>query len=136
MDVHSVAIFEATLPIIRNWIVQFDVFLVHVTSYMHFLWYLTSCVYSTRRIYAYRTEPVCHNGTGVDKMNINSPLEDWITKEQFVKAYPALNLSQVKYLIRSRKDNGLSKAQAVAKVGGRVLIHKKKFADWVSTKVC
>ncbi|RLL51247.1 hypothetical protein D8Y20_09640 [Mariprofundus sp. EBB-1] len=69
-------------------------------------------------------------------MDIKSPLEDWITKEQFVKAYPALNLSQVQYLIRSRKHNGLSKSGAVSKVGGRMLIHKNKFAEWIATKVC
>jgi len=69
-------------------------------------------------------------------MDIKAPLEDWVTKEQFVKAYPALNLSQIQYLIRSRKYNGLSEAKAVAKVGGRMLVHKKKFAAWINTKVC
>ena len=69
-------------------------------------------------------------------MNINSELEDWITKEQFVKTYPALNLSQLNYLIRGRRYNGLSEEKAVAKVGGRMLVHKKKFAHWIKTKVC
>jgi len=69
-------------------------------------------------------------------MNLETPLEDWITKEQFVETYPALNISQLNYLIRSRKYNGLSEAKAVAKVGGRMLVHKRKFAHWVKTKVC
>ena len=69
-------------------------------------------------------------------MNIETPLEDWVTKEQFVDMYPALNLSQLNYLIRSRKYNGLTEAKAVAIVGGRVLVHKKKFAAWVNSKAC
>ena len=69
-------------------------------------------------------------------MNLNTQLEDWITKEQFVERYPVLNISQLNYLIRSRKYNGLSNANAVAKVGGRMLVHKMRFAHWIKTKVC
>lgn len=77
-----------------------------------------------------------HNGAGVVNMNTETPLEDWVTKEQFVDMYPAISLSQLKYLIRTRHYNGLSEAKAVAKVGGRVLIHKRKFATWVNSKAC
>jgi len=69
-------------------------------------------------------------------MHTETPLEDWVTKEQFVDTYPAISLSQLNYLIRSRHYNGLSEAKAVAKVGGRVLIHKKKFGTWVNSRAC
>lgn len=92
--------------------------------------------YSTRRIYAYRIALIRHNGEGVDDMNTQTPLDEWVTKEQLAVAHPALNLSQLKYLIRSRKCNGLSDSGAVSKVGGRMLIHKNKFATWIASKTC
>ena len=69
-------------------------------------------------------------------MNTQTTLGEWMTKEHLADAYPALNLSQINYLIRSRKDNGLSESGAVSKVGGRMLIHRNKFAAWVATKTC
>jgi len=69
-------------------------------------------------------------------MHTETPLDEWVTKEHLAEAHPVLNLSQLKYLIRSRKDNGLSASGAVSKVGGRVLSHKNKFAAWSATRAC
>jgi len=69
-------------------------------------------------------------------MKTETPLDEWISKEHLADAHRALNLAQIKYLIRSRKSNGLSESGAVSKVGGRMLIHKKKFTAWIATKTC
>ena len=69
-------------------------------------------------------------------MNTETPLDEWVTKEQLTTAHPALNLAQLKYLIRSRRSNGLSESGAVSKVGGRMLIHKKNFARWIASRTC
>ena len=56
-------------------------------------------------------------------------LNSWKPLDRFVQDHDQFQLSQLRWLLRDRKGNGLYKA--VRKVGKRIYIHDQLFADWM-----
>ncbi len=56
-------------------------------------------------------------------------LNSWKPLDRFVQDHDQFQLSQLRWLLRDRKGNGLDKA--VRKVGKRIYIHDQLFADWI-----
>ena len=60
---------------------------------------------------------------------ILSNVDLWKPLERFVEEHDQFQLSQLRWLLRDRKGNGLDKA--VRKIGKRIYIHDQLFAQWM-----
>ncbi len=60
-------------------------------------------------------------------------LHEFSTISEFYRQYPnvARNEDSLRWKIRHRDQNGLSKKKAVVKRQGRWYIHASRFADWM-----
>jgi hypothetical protein len=58
-----------------------------------------------------------------------SDVDRWKPLERFVKEHDQFQLTQLRWLLRDRKGNGLDKA--VRKIGKRIYIHDQLFAEWM-----
>ena len=56
-------------------------------------------------------------------------VDRWKPLERFVKEHDQFQLSQLRWLLRDRKSNGLDKA--VRKIGKRIYIHDQLFGVWM-----
>jgi len=70
-------------------------------------------------------------------MNSNTApvhLSEFILADDLAPTYPSFNKGQIKYLIRTRKTNGLSESGAILKIQRKLYVHKGKFAAWMLSK--
>jgi hypothetical protein len=56
-------------------------------------------------------------------------LDRWKPLDRFVEEHDQFRLSQLRWLLRDRKGNGLDRA--VRKIGKRIYIHDELFAEWM-----
>lgn len=74
----------------------------------------------------------------MEKGSANSGLGNYLSVKQFARAYPSFTEGMLRRLLFFRDTNGLGKAGAVIKMGGRnsksaLLIDVKKFEDWLES---
>ena len=56
------------------------------------------------------------------------------TVPQFTKAEPAFTEGGTRWLIFNERKNGLKESGAIIRVGGKVLIHRKRFFKWMDAQ--
>lgn len=66
-------------------------------------------------------------------MAYNNKSPNYKTVRQFAEAYPAFSQGSLRDLIFFADFNGLSKFDAIRRVGAKVLINVDKFFQWVDT---
>lgn len=64
---------------------------------------------------------------------ILNDVDRWKPLEKFVDEHDQFKLSQLRWLLRNCKGNGLEKA--VRKIGKRIYIHDQLFAEWMMKNV-
>jgi len=69
------------------------------------------------------------NSEGNNTQIFFDDLNRWKPLDKFVQDHDQFQLSQLRWLLRDRKGNGLDKA--VRKIGKRIYIHDQLFADWM-----
>lgn len=63
------------------------------------------------------------------------PLADFTPVDQFTEKHKdKLNASQIRWLARFRKQNGLAESGAMVKVSNRLYINEPKFANWFASQ--
>jgi len=63
--------------------------------------------------------------------NASVGIDYWKDQAEFVKSHPQFSSSQVNYLMRNRRLNGLDRIGAVKKIGRKLYIHELRFSDWI-----
>ena len=57
-------------------------------------------------------------------------VKNWLPLKAFVSEYNHFTVNQLRWLIRHKKKNGLT--EVFKKVGARIYINEKGFADWLT----
>ncbi len=61
-------------------------------------------------------------------------LDQWVTPQGFVDDYPQFTASQISWVIRQRKVNGLERVGAVTLFGRKHYLNKRLFTDWFHSR--
>lgn len=69
----------------------------------------------------------------VTPLNASAGIDQWKDQVEFVKSHPQFSSSQVSYLMRNRKLNGLDRIGAVRKIGRKLYIHELRFSHWIES---
>jgi hypothetical protein len=62
--------------------------------------------------------------------DVQVELEQWVTPKGFIEEYPQFTLSQIFWVIRQRKINGLEESGAVTLFGRKHYVNKQLFTHW------
>ena len=63
--------------------------------------------------------------------NVSVGIDYWKDQAEFVNSHPQFSSSQVSYLMRNRRLNGLDRIGAVKKIGRKLYIHELRFSNWI-----
>jgi len=69
-------------------------------------------------------------------LKTNERIACWKDRQAFVRDNPQFSLSQLNYLVRQRRLNGLDQISAIRKVGRKLYIHEERFAQWLEDQSC
>ena len=61
-------------------------------------------------------------------------LAQWADPSEIEKENSNLRVGKVRFDVRQRKHNGLERAGAVLKVGKKHLVHKARYARWLTQR--
>ena len=64
-------------------------------------------------------------------INVKNSIDLWKDQYTFAQSHPQFSRSQISYLLRNRKLNGLDKIGAVKKIGRKLYIHELRFSSWI-----
>ncbi len=65
--------------------------------------------------------------------NASVSIDYWKDQAEFVNSHPQFSSSQVNYLMRNRRLNGLDRIGAVRKIGRKLYIHELRFSHWIES---
>ena len=65
--------------------------------------------------------------------DLKNNIDLWKDQYTFAQSHPQFSKSQISYLLRNRKLNGLDKIGAVKKIGRKLYIHELRFSHWIES---
>ena len=63
--------------------------------------------------------------------DLKNSIDLWKDQYTFAQSHPQFSKSQISYLLRNRKLNGLDKIGAIKKIGRKLYIHELRFSHWI-----